>query len=159
MDLDHLLATVRGLEGVLDLAPTEGSDFPEIAWGDHFFYYSPDGQVPTREQPFATVVTKNYPDDTMSDLDPAGRWQLNIHVGREAFVDLTGEDPRAEPTTRDFSATDTVLPHPVYRAQAWVSIVNPGAATGDLAIRLLRQAHSDARRRADRRGGTGVPTG
>lgn len=151
MSMDRLLDTIRAFDGVLELAPAAGSAFPEIAWGDHFFYYTPDGQVPQREQPYATIVTKNYPDDDECDLDPPGRWRLNIHVGAAAFVELTGEDPRAAATPRDRTATDVVFPHPLYRTQGWVSIVNPGPRTNDLAVRLLRQAHEAARRRSHRR--------
>lgn len=151
MSMDELLETIRAFDGVLELAPDEGSAFPAIAWGDHFFYYAPDGQVPTREQPYATIVTKNYPDDALSSLDDPDRWRLNIHVGTDVFIELVGEDPRSEPGTWDYAATDRVLPHPVYRRQGWVSIVNPGAGTHRLAVRLLRQAHEAARRRAARR--------
>lgn len=163
MSMDRTLALIRSFDGVLELAPEEGSEFPPIAWGDHFFYYAPDGQVPQREQPYATIVTKNYPDDTACDLDRPDRWRLNIHVGTETFVELTGERPRIEgaqtegaqvegvPAERDYAAADVVLPHPVYRAQGWVAVVNPGPATRDLVDRLLRQAHDDARRRARRR--------
>jgi hypothetical protein len=145
--MDQLLETIRSFDGVLELAPTEGSAFPEVAWGDHFFYYAPDGRVPEREQPYATIVTKNYPDDALSDLDHPGRWRLNVHVGKSALRELTGEDPGPV----DFSAVDTVLPHPVYGAQGWISIVNPGLATQPLAVRLLREAHDAAVRRASRR--------
>ena len=151
MSMDRLLEIVRAFDGVLELAPGEASAFPEIAWGDHFFYYAPDGQVPHREQPYATIVTKNYPGDALCDLDHPDRWRLNIHVGTDAFVELTGENPRAEATSWDYAATDVVLPHPVYRAQGWVSIINPGASTHALAVRLLRQAHENAQRRAERR--------
>lgn len=148
--MDQILAEVRALDGLLELAPTEGSAFPELAWGDHFFYYAPDGQVPQNEQPYATMVTKNYPDDTVSDLDAVGRWRLNIHVGRSAFTELTGEDPRAATAVQDFTAVDTVLPHPVYRRQGWIAITNPGGETLTKAIQLLQQAHDDAKRRAER---------
>ncbi|MFC4056366.1 DUF6194 family protein [Actinomadura syzygii] len=152
MSMKQILAAVRAFDGVLELAPSEGSEFPEIAWGDHFFYYAPDGQVPQREQPYATIVTKNYPDDSLSDLDRPDRWRLNIHVGRPAFTRLIGEDPREEAGSPvDFAMADTLLPHPVYRAQGWVSIVNPGAETSSLALRLLGEAHEAARRRAVRR--------
>jgi uncharacterized protein DUF6194 len=149
--MDRLLDTVRTFDGVLELAPAEGGDFPEIAWGDHFFYYAPDGAVPQRQQPYATIVTKNYPGDEKCDLDQPDRWRLNVHVGTAAFVELTGENPKATATDVDYTATDIVLPHPLYRAQGWVSIVNPGAGTAEVAARILRQAHEDARRRAERR--------
>ncbi|WP_127572343.1 DUF6194 family protein [Georgenia faecalis] len=151
MSMERLLQTIRAFDGLLELAPTEGSASPEIAWGDHFFYYAPDGEVPAREQPYATIVTKNYPGDTMSDLDHPGRWRLNIRVGTEAFAELTGEHPRTAVASWDYAAADRVLPHPVYRAQGWVSIVNPAGSTHALAARLLRQAHEAAQRRAERR--------
>ncbi|MEU8894559.1 DUF6194 family protein [Nocardia sp. NPDC048505] len=151
MIMDQLLETIRTFDGVLELAPTAGGPFPEIAWGDHFFYYAPDGQVPQREQPYATVVTKNYPDDTRCDLDTPGRRRLNIHVGRTRFAELLGVDPRDEADDVDYTATDTVLPHPLYRRQGWIAIVDPGTRTRELALDLLRAAHDDARRRAERR--------
>lgn len=157
MSMDELLATIRAFDGVLELAPDERGAFPAIAWGDHFFYYAPDGQVPTREQPYATIVTKNYPDDVVSGLDEPDRWRLNIHVGTDTFIELVGEDPRSEARTWDHAATDLVCPHPVYRGQGWVSIVNPSERTHGLAVRLLRQAHEAARRRAARRGGSTGP--
>lgn len=150
MSMDELLEMIRSFDGVLELAPDQNSAFPAIAWGDHFIYYAPDGQVPKREQPFATIVTKNYPDDALSDLDAADRWRLNIHVGTDVFTELLGEAPRSEPSTWDYAAADTLLPHPVYRRQGWVSIVNPGASTQVLVVRLLRQAHDVAVRRATR---------
>lgn len=150
MSMDHLLRTVRSLDGVLELDPAPGSAFPEIAWGDLFYYYAPDGRVPERQQPFATVVTKDYPGDTASDLDRPGRQRLNIHVGSAAFADLLGEQPRGGTTAWDHSASDVLLPHPLYRAQGWVAIVDPGPRTQALAGRLLRRAHADAVRRAAR---------
>jgi hypothetical protein len=159
MSMDQLLETIRAFDGVLELAPREGSAFPAISWGDYFFYYAPNGQVPQRGQPYATIVTKNYPGDALCDLDHPDRWRLNIHVGTDAFVELTGENPRAEAARWDFTATDVVFPHPLYRAQGWVSIINPGPGTLVLAARLLQQAHEDARRRAERRNAGRQPAG
>lgn len=150
--MEQILETIRMFDGVLELAPASGSEFPEVAWGDHFFYFAPDGVVPEREQPYATIVTKNYPDDTLCDLDVPDRWRLNIHVGRSVFITLTGEDPRSEPASWDYTVTDTVLPHPVYRTQSWISIINPAEHTSSQVFRLLRSAHEDAKRRALRNG-------
>jgi hypothetical protein len=153
--MEQVLTTIRSFPGVLELAPTPGSEFPEIAWGDHFFYDAPDGQVPRTEQPFATIVTKDYPDDTTSRLGPPDRWRLNIHVGKGRFVELLGEEPAA-PTGADvdLAATDTVLPHPVHRSQGWVAIVCPGPTTLAPALLLLREAYEAARRRRARRRAT-----
>jgi hypothetical protein len=156
--MEQIIATVRDFTGALVVVPEPGGDFPELAWGDAFFYYAPDGRLPQNVQPYGTVVTKNYPDDTASDLDPPGRWRLNIHVGRTSFRELTGE---SRPLDRpyDYAATDHVLPHPVYGALGWMCVVNPGERTGELVVELLRGAHADARARFARRGEHSVPRG
>ena len=148
--MDDLLRVVRSFDGVLDVAPVEGSEFPELAWGDHFFYYAPNGQAPARQQPYATIVTKNYPDDSRSELDAPDRWRLNIHVGADRFLQLTGQSTRSAEGAWDDAAADAILPHPVYSRQGWVSIVNPGPRTVAIAASLLREAHEVARLRAVR---------
>ncbi|MFD6433781.1 DUF6194 family protein [Streptomyces venezuelae] len=145
--MEQIIATVRDLDGALVLVPEPGGDFPELAWGDAFFYYAPDGRPPENAQPYGTVVTKNYPDDTSSDLDPPGRWRVNVRVDRATFRELTGEEPRSISRPRDHAATDRVLPHPVYGAQGWICVVDPGERTTDTVVRLLRSAHEAARAR------------
>ncbi|WP_189825705.1 DUF6194 family protein [Streptomyces finlayi] len=149
--MEQILATVRALPGALVLAPREGDGTPELAWGDAFCYFAPDGQVPHHTQPYATIVTKDYPDDTASALDAPGRWRLNVRVARDTFRALTGEEPRSLTLPRDHTAADVLLPHPVYGSLGWLCVVNPAARTADLATRLLREAHEAARNRALRR--------
>lgn len=147
--IDQIISAVRDLEGSLVVAPAVGDPaFPELAWGDAFFYYAPDGVMPRTVQPYGTVVTKNYPDDIASDLDPAGRWRVNVHVGRAASRELTGErDADAD----DPATADVVLPHPVYGSAGWIAVVSPGPATGETVLAVLRDAHEAARARYERR--------
>src|SRR5689334_21232511 len=91
MDRVELLEFVRGLDGAFVLTHDEHSGAPEIAWGDSFCYYAPDGTVPQNVQPFATVVTKYDPCDAGSILDPPRLWRVNIHVDLEAFRELVGD--------------------------------------------------------------------
>lgn len=148
MMMQQIVELVQTFDGALVLSPTEGSEHPELSWGDHFFYYGPDRQVPNG-QPYATIVTKDYPDDTTSDLDPPGRWRVNIHVGPTVITELLGS--AAGPSSVATDPDDTFILHPVHGSWGWVSVVNPGARSGDAVLALLRQAHVDARRRADRR--------
>jgi hypothetical protein len=147
--MQQILDHVRAFDGVLELAPAEGGPYPEIAWGDHFFYYAPDGAVPQNIQPYATIVTKDYPDDAASQLGD-GRWRLNIHVGSREFEKLLGVSPQ-DAAADDYSADDVVLPHPVYGTLGWISVVNPGERTMPTVLDLLQRAHEDARARAERR--------
>ncbi len=152
MVLEQILSEVRGFTGVLELAPAAGSEHPALSWGDFFFYYAPDGAVPRNRQPYATIITKNYPDDTHSLLDQPGRWRLNIHVGPALFAELVGYPPEsiAEDAV-DFSRTDSFLPHPLYGAYGWVCVVDPGTATTSRAVNALRHAHLEDQRRVERR--------
>ncbi len=118
--------------------------------GRSFLLLRPRRSGPAADAAFATIVTKDCPGDTESELDLPDRWRLNIHVGRARFAELTGEEPRAAQSSVDFSVADTVLPHPVYRTQGWIAIVNPGVRTSTIAPDLLRHAYEDVRRRATR---------
>jgi hypothetical protein len=152
MSMTQILSVIRAFDDLLELAPLPGSDHPEISWGDHFFYCAPDGQVPRNRQPYATIITKNYPDDTGSRLDERGRWRLNIHVGATTFTDLVGHPPgERNGSGAEHSTTDTFLPHPLYGAYGWVCVVNPAHETTERALEALRAAHQADRRRAERR--------
>jgi len=144
--MDRIIETVRGFDGVLVLEPRPGDGTPEIAWGDAFFYYAPDGVAPTTVQPYGTVVTKDYPDDTSCDLDRLDRWRVNVHVGRDRSRELVGGRGPA-----DGVRADELLAHPVYGDHGWVCVVNPADRTTDAVLALLREAHDDARQRYERR--------
>ena len=82
---------------------------------------------------------------------------MNVHVGRARAAELTGagepgdvEPGPGEPPTPPDTA-DVVLPHPVYGAAGWIAVVNPGPATGETVLALLRDAHDAARARFERR--------
>ncbi|MGW2666299.1 DUF6194 family protein [Nocardia tengchongensis] len=145
MDIEEITEYIESLDGVLTLTPGPGSGYPEIAWGDKFFYYAPDGQVPTRTQPFATIVTKDYPDDATSKLDRPGIFRLNISVGRDAFIAQLGHTPRETADhPLDTAAADSLFAHPVYASAAWLSVINPDTTTPTVK-ELLVLAHDRAR--------------
>lgn len=152
MTIEEIIGFVSGLDGVLALTPAPGDEWPELTWGDAFFYYSPGGVVPANIQPFATIVTKNYPGDESSHLDRPDTFRVNIHAGKEAFVHWTGHSPReAADTEVDSSVADTVIAHPVYGTAGWLAVVNPAASTEAATRDLLTAAHLLARKRYERR--------
>ncbi|GHE74923.1 DUF6194 family protein [Streptomyces vinaceus] len=152
MTIDDIIDFTGGLDGVLTLRPGPGDGSPEISWGDTFFYHSPDGAVPPAAQPFATIVTKDYPGEPSSRLDRPGAFRVNVAAGREEFVRRTGRAPQdAAAAEEDHGLADTVMPHPVYGSAGWLAVVNPGARTDDALRELLRHAHGLARARHERR--------
>ncbi|WP_394553062.1 DUF6194 family protein [Agromyces sp. MMS24-JH15] len=134
MEMQEIIEVVRGFEGALVFVPEAGGPYPEIAWGDAFCYFAPDGVMPERTQPYATIVTKDYPDDERSRLDEPGRFRVNLHVGRDRAAELAAED--ADP-----AEADAFAPHPLYGAAGWVSVVNPSTRTAEQVLALLRDAH------------------
>jgi uncharacterized protein DUF6194 len=148
---DDIIAFVTSLPGVVAFTPDEESGAPEAAWGDTFFFYDPHGDETARRMPFATIVTKDYEGfDTASDLDRPGVFRLNVGVGRAAFEELVGYPPADHPARSaetDYTAADTLIPHPAYAVQSWVAVLNPGERTAALARTLLTDAHARAVRR------------
>ena len=147
MEMREIVDAVSNFDGVLVVIPGEGSRSPELAWGDAFFYYAPDGVMPERTQPYGTIVTKNYPDDEESRLDEPGRFRVNIHVGRDRAPQIVREGANA-------ADPDVFVSHPLYGAAGWVSVVNPAESTSEQTISLLHDAHEAARARASRRFGS-----
>ncbi len=151
MDIDEIIEFIDTLDGVLILKPQPGDGSPEISWGDVFFFYAPDGVVPTT-QPFATIVTKDYPDEAGSGLDRPGAFRLNLAAGKAEFRAWTGREPRDSASDDTDPATaDVVFAHPVYANLGWLCVVNPGPSTTGPIRDLLRTAHHLARTRYQRR--------
>ncbi|MCE0537415.1 DUF6194 family protein [Kineosporia rhizophila] len=151
MTLEEITEFVTSLEGVLVQRPTEGDGSPQIAWGDVFFHYSPDGEAP-RTQPFATIVTKDYPDEVPSGLNQPGAFRVNVGSGKDEFVARIGREPRAPAGDLEpLSATDDVVfAHPTYGTLGWLAVKNPGPATESDLRELITKAHSLARARFER---------
>ncbi|WP_097183754.1 DUF6194 family protein [Blastococcus haudaquaticus] len=155
MRFDEIIEFLEDLGSVLTLRPVAGDGSPEISWGDVFFYYAPDGVVPPG-QPFATIVTKDYPDDRESRLDRPGAFRLNVAAGTAEFRRWTGRGPRDHPDTEpvDRSEVDVLFAHPVYGELGWLSVVEPAPRTGAAVQEVLRAAHALARGRHERRAAT-----
>lgn len=151
VSIDDIIDHVAALGGVLVLRPQPGDGSPQISWGDAFFYYAPDGQVPAT-QPFATIVTKGYPDEPRSGRDRSGGFRLNIAVPAARFHQITGSTPQeAASEAYDASVPDAWFPHPVYGRAGWLCVVDPDEHATDMAMGLLDASHQAARARFERR--------
>ena len=114
---------------ILDAYPD--ADLVE-AMNAYFFAVDPEKHWPN----FATLVTTDEHDDA-SDLDRPGVFRLNLGVDRPTFERIAAAD--ADP---DFTAFDTLLPHPVYGQQLWISILNPSHETFEgTVVPLIALAH------------------
>ncbi|MCE6997832.1 DUF6194 family protein [Saccharothrix sp. S26] len=123
------------------------------AYGDTFFLYDPDGDLPPeRQMPFATIVNSdNY--ERVSDLDQPGAYRLNIGLTKATYTAMFGAPPTERDeqgvlkTEFDYAERDRVMPHPVYASQHWVCVISPGRATLDAIGPLLTEAYDFAVRK------------
>jgi hypothetical protein len=129
---DYIMNTFAGVETMTTLGYT-------------FFFYGPD-----RMLPFTTIATADNEGDRVSNLDRPGVFRLNIGVSRQTFQVLfrTG---KVDVSAYDFTALDTIMPHPDYAAQSWLCVLNPGDTTFQQLRPLLSEAYDLAVRRAARR--------
>ncbi len=118
----------------------------ESVWGDTFFYYNPSSERPN-EIYFASLKSADDDYDNASNLNREGAFRLNIGVGKETFFRLFESRPaRPGPAAEfdaayDFTAADTLMPHPVYGRQYWVCVVNPSAEMFARLQPLLAEAY------------------
>lgn len=109
-----------------------------ITFGYTFFFCGSE-----RKLPFATLASSDNEYDAVSQLDRPGVFRLNIGVSRETFRALFGAE-KIEPGDYDFTDLDRIMPHPVYAAQSFVCVLNPGDATLEKVKLLLAEAYAIA---------------
>ncbi len=142
MDQEDIIRYITEVfTGIALLRPTDGPGA-----GDTFIYYAPEKLDPSRQMPFATIVTKDYGEfDHASQLDRPGVYRLNIGISRDTFRALFGHLPNEEDpsgTIYDYSASNTLMPHPIYAKQAYVCILNPEQDTFASVKPLLAEAYN-----------------
>jgi hypothetical protein len=156
-DLAEASALLSALERELPgLVTSQGS-------GDWYVFYDPEGvTVADKRFPFLTLMTGDRY-DAASRLDrDAATYRVNVGVGRETYEALLGTAPRDAAghhvidTGADYTATDTVLPHPYYAPLHWVCVVNPGPRTREQLSTLVETAYAEAARQYDSRRRTGM---
>lgn len=140
----YIATTFAGVDVVV---ASEQNGAPQIAWGDSFFIYDPDRNLPeTRRFPFATIVTKDYGDfDNASQLDRPGVFRLNIGVSKETFAKLFGAEGE-----HDFTQLDRLMPHPVYGRNHFACVLNPSDSSFESVKPLLKEAYEISVKRAHR---------
>jgi hypothetical protein len=129
---EYIMSTFMGVETMTTLGYT-------------FFFYGSD-----RMLPFATIATTDNEGDRVSHLDRPGVFRLNIGVSKQTFLTLLGTD-KVDVSAYDFTALDTIMPHPDYAAQSWLCVLNPSDTTFQKLRQSFTEAYELAVRRANRR--------
>ena len=113
--------------------------------GYTFFFYRDDHM-----HPFATIASTGNEYEQISRLDRPGVYRLNIGVSRETFRSLFGTK-KIDVSAYDFTALDTILPHPEYSSQHFLCVLAPSEATFERLRPMLAEAYDVAMKRYNRR--------
>jgi hypothetical protein len=119
------------------------------AWGEKSLFYNP-GRLLPRGVYFSTLKEKNGDNDRASHLDREDIFRLNIGTTKPLFVERFGPPPSRPGKGGvvdgpwDFTALDTLTPHPVYGWMSWVAVVNPSTETFRDIQPLIEAAYQKA---------------
>ena len=118
-----------------------------INLGYTFFFYRDDNM-----HPFATIASTGNEYEQISKLDRPGVYRLNIGLSRETFQAMFGKG-KIDTSPYDFTALDTIMPHPEYSSQHFICVLSPSEATFERIRPLLAEAYDVAKKRYGRRKG------
>ena len=113
--------------------------------GYAFFFYRDDHM-----HAFATIASTGNEYEKISNLDRPGVYRLNIGVSRETFRELFGTK-KIDVSNYDFTALDTIMPHPEYSLQHFLCILSPSETTFERIRPMLAEAYEIAMRRYNKR--------
>jgi hypothetical protein len=117
-----------------------------VNMGYRFFFYKDDHM-----HAFATIASTDNEYENISDLDRPGVYRLNIGLSRDTFRSLFGTG-KIDTSIYDFTALDTIMPHPDYSSQHFVCVLSPSETTFNEQIRpMLAEAYEVAMKRYNNR--------
>ena len=125
-------------------------------WGERSLFYNPDFLLPHGVY-FVTIKEHDGPNDKASRLDRDGVYRVSLGIGRTMYTDHFGPTPtrpskgQIVDTGHDFTALDTLTPHPVYGWMGWVCVLSPTAETLSEMGTLIAEAHRLAVDKFDKR--------
>jgi hypothetical protein len=126
------------------------------SWGEKGIFYNPNRAL-KRGIYVLTIKDKDGEHDKGSNLNREGIFRVNIGLRKSTFINMFGIIP-ARPAAGDvvgmqydFTALDTILPHPVYAWMGWISILNPSEQTFEQLKPLIQEAYKLAQEKFRKR--------
>ena len=116
-----------------------------VNMGYTFFFYRDDHM-----HAFATIASTGNEYEKISNLDRPGVYRLNIGVSRDTFQAMFGKG-KIDVNVYDFTALDTIMPHPDYSSQHFICVLSPSEVTFEKIKPLLTEAYDVAKNRYNKR--------
>jgi len=95
---------------------------------------------------FATIASTGNEYEKISNLDRPGVYRLNIGVSRDTFQSLFGKG-KIDTSAYDFTALNTIMPHPDYSSQHFICVLSPSEAMFERIRPMLAEAYDIAMKR------------
>jgi hypothetical protein len=129
---------------------------PQNTWGETSFFYNPGFKL-SRGTYFVTIKEKDGDNDKASELDREGVFRINFGMAKKEFLETFGK-LYARPAKGqiidgdyNFTALDTLMPHPVYGWIYWVCVLNPSEKTLKEITPLIDSYYETTKKRFEKR--------
>ena len=126
------------------------------SWGERGIYYNPDN-ILKRGVYILTVKEKDGDNDKSSSLNRENIYRVNLGVRKTTFIEMfdfiTKRPAKGEivDMNYDFSATNKILPHPVYAWMGWICSLNPSEKTFEELKPHIQEAYEYAKEKFKKR--------
>lgn len=126
------------------------------SWGEQGIFYNPQQKL-KRGVYILTIKEKDGTNDKSSNLNRDNIFRVNLGIRKETFKKLFGEIPKRPAAgcivnmEYDFTATDKIIPHPVYAWMGWISVLNPSTETFEALKPLIEEAYMFAKEKFGKR--------
>jgi len=126
------------------------------SWGERGIFYNPDNKL-KRGVYILTVKEKDGENDRSSKLNRENVYRVNLGVYKDTFKEMFDIIPKRPckggivDMDYDFSATNQILPHPVYGWMGWICVLNPSEKTFEELKPLIQEAYEYAKKKYNKR--------
>ncbi|PAF43603.1 DUF6194 family protein [Helicobacter sp. 11S02596-1] len=126
------------------------------SWGESAIFYNPNNQL-KRGVYILTIKEKDGDNDRSSNLNRENLYRLNLGIRKTTFIEMFGFIPKRPAKggivdmDYDFTATNQMLPHPVYGWMGWVCCLNPSQKTFEELKPLIEEAYTYAKEKHKKR--------
>lgn len=121
------------------------------SWGERGIFYNPKGRL-KRGVYVLTVKEKDGDNDKESMLDRKDIYRVNVGLKKKSFINIFGIIPKRPAAggvvdmNFDFTALDTIMPHPVYAWMSWICVLNPSDKTFETFKMLIQESYEFAKK-------------
>lgn len=126
------------------------------SWGEKGIFYNPNGEL-KRGVYVLTIKEKDGDHDKSSMLNRKHVYRVNIGLRKHTFIKRFGSIPQRPSAGKivrmdyDFTAFDTILPHPVYAWMGWVCVLNPSDETFKDLVMMIQESYEFAQEKFSKR--------